>query len=105
MSVMQQLQQYALSVLKWRAKYSQPRVVLSSEYVLKVANKLIERDMTFQHTCRSSTQCMPMFILAGYSASQVVLTRDGGLLKNGLLLHKLSHLIQNFLRTLIYQAS
>jgi len=39
-------------------KYS--RVVLSSEYVLKIANKL-ERDLTFQH--RSSTQCVPMFFI------------------------------------------
>ena len=36
-------------------------VVLSSEYVLKIANKL-ERDLTFQHG--SSTQCVPMFRIA-----------------------------------------
>ena len=34
-------------------------VVLSSDCVLKIANKL-KRDLTFQH--RSSTQCMPMFV-------------------------------------------
>jgi len=34
-------------------------VVLSSEYVLQIANKR-GQDLSFQH--RSSTQCVPMFI-------------------------------------------
>jgi len=39
-------------------------VVLSSEYVLKKANKL-ERDLTFQH--RSSTQCVPVLFISVFT--------------------------------------